>query len=75
MVDGGVTRSGNEAIRMVMASLVTFQTIKSVAIFNMFTSCDKAVTYFGIGGGVYSFHLPSVTNLDGSFGEVRGALT
>ncbi len=27
----------------------------------------------GIGGGVYSFHLPAKMALDGDFGSVRGA--
>jgi len=37
-------------------------------------ACD-ARPHLGIGGGVYSFHLPSVTNFDGSFWSERGALT
>jgi hypothetical protein len=37
-------------------------------------ACD-ASPHLGIGGGVYSFHLPSVTNFDGSFWSERGALT
>ncbi len=30
-------------------------------------------SFFGIGGGVYSFHLPAKMALDGDFGSERGA--
>ena len=47
---------------------------EAIGLLNM-AGAWRGYSFFGIGGGVYSFHLPSVTNLDGSFGEVRGALT